>query len=157
MAANKKITELDSAGTLDGTEKLPVVDESGLTRRTTTQEIADLAPGVFDATVFYPGLPEGGALALRVPMARAVSFAANFSGSYASASAAATGSSVFSVKKNGTEIGTVTFAAAGSSGTFTTDSGAAQSFVAGDVLSITCPASADATLSDVGIVLAGTR
>ena len=157
MAANKKITEVPDAGTLTGTEIIPVVDETATTRRTTAQQIADLAAGPFDVSVYYPGLPDSGAIALRVPVARAVDFPADFSGSYASASAAATGSSVFTVNKNGSAIGEITFAAAASSGTFTTTGGLAQALAAGDVLSIVCPGSADASLADVGIVLAGTR
>lgn len=157
MAANKKITELDSAGTLSGSEIIPVVDESNLTRRTTAQQIADLAGGPFDVTVFYPGLPDAAAIALRVPVARAVTFPADFSGSYGRASAAATGSAAFDVTKNGTTIGTVTFGAGQSTATFTTAGNAVQTLAAGDVLAITCPGSADASLADVGIVLAGTR
>lgn len=110
----------------------------------------------FDVHAFYPGVPAAGAVLLRTPLARAVSFADEFAGSYARASAAATGSSVFDLRKNGVSVGSITFAAAASSGTFAT-SGAAVAFAAGDILSIHAPATADATLADVGIVLAGTR
>jgi hypothetical protein len=111
----------------------------------------------FDVHAFYPGIPTASAKVLRVPVARAVSFAANFAGSYGKASAAATGSAAFDVQKNGSSIGTITFAAAGSSATFATSGGAAQTLAAGDVLSIIAPGTADATLADVGFVLAGTR
>jgi len=110
----------------------------------------------FDATAFYPGVPTNSAKVLRVPIARAVTFAGNFSGSYGKASVASTGTATFDVQKNGSSIGTVVFTSSATA-TFTTTSGAAQSFAAGDVLSIIAPASADATLADIGIVLAGTR
>jgi len=42
--ANKKITQLPSAGTLDGTEIVPLV-KNGITSQTTTQDIADLGGG----------------------------------------------------------------------------------------------------------------
>jgi len=42
--ANKKITQLPSAGTLDGTEIVPLV-KNGVTSQTTTQDIADLGGG----------------------------------------------------------------------------------------------------------------
>jgi hypothetical protein len=110
-----------------------------------------------DATAFYPGAPTSSAKVVRVPLARAVTFAANFSGSYAKAGTAATGSTAFDVQKNGSSIGTITFSASGSSATFTTSGGAAQSFAAGDVLAIVAPSTADATLADIGFCLTGTR
>lgn len=110
----------------------------------------------FDVHAFYPGVPSASAIVLRVPVARAVAFANNFSGSYARASVAATGSTVFDVQKNGVSIGSITFAAGATSGTFTT-SGTGVSFAAGDILLIVGPNTADATLANVGIVLAGTR
>jgi hypothetical protein len=42
--ANKKISELPLAGTLDGTEKVEIV-QSGTNKQTTTQDIADLGGG----------------------------------------------------------------------------------------------------------------
>jgi hypothetical protein len=111
----------------------------------------------FDATAFYPGVPSASAKVLRVPVARAVGFVANFAGSYAKAGTAATGSTAFDVQKNGSSIGTITFAAAGTSATFASSGGTSQSLAAGDVLSIIAPGSADATLADIGFVLAGTR
>lgn len=111
----------------------------------------------FDVHAFYPGVPTANALVLRVPVARPVAFAANFAGSFFAASANATASTVFTVKKNGTSIGTVTIAAGGMTATFATSGGAAQSLTPGDVLSITAPGTPDATLADPGFVLAGTR
>lgn len=111
----------------------------------------------FDVTCFYPGIPTASAKMLRVPVARAVTFPANFSGSYFSASANATGTTVFDVQKNGSSIGSVSIAAGGTTATFTTTSGTSKSFAAGDVISIIAPATPDATLADVGFVFAGTR
>jgi hypothetical protein len=65
---------------------------------------------------------------------------------------------VIDVKKNGTNIGTVTFAAAATTGTFaTTASGTPETFAAGDELRLVGPATADATLADIHITFAGTR
>jgi len=110
----------------------------------------------FDATAFYPGVPTNSAKVLRVPIARAVTFAGNFSGSYGKASVASTGTATFDVQKNGSSVGTVVFTSSATA-TFTTSGGTSVSFAAGDVLGIVAPASADATLADIGIVLAGTR
>lgn len=111
----------------------------------------------FDAAAFYPGLPAASAVLLRVPIARAVTFPANFAGSYGKASANATGSTAFDLQKNGVSVGTMTFAGGASSATFTSSGGAAVNFAAGDVLAVIAPATPDATLADVGLVLAGTR
>lgn len=111
----------------------------------------------FDVHAFYPGKPIASATVLRVPVARAVGFVANFVGSYGSSSVASTAIKAFDVKKNGVTIGTITFAAGATTATFTTAAGAAQSLVAGNVLTIVAPAVSDATLTDPGFVLAGTR
>jgi hypothetical protein len=109
----------------------------------------------FDVHAFYPGIPTDAAVVLRIPVARAVTFADDFSGSYGKASAASTGTAAFDVLKNGSSVGTITFTSSATA-TFVTAAGS-LSLAAGDVLSITAPATADATLADVGIVLAGTR
>jgi len=111
----------------------------------------------FDVQGFYPGIPTASAKVLRVPIARAVTFAGNFVGSYFSASANATGSTVFDVQKNGSSIGSVTIAAGTTTATFTTTSGTSKSFAAGDVLMVVCPGTPDTTLADPGFVFAGTR
>lgn len=111
----------------------------------------------FDASAFYPGVPGASAKVLRVPIARAVTFPANFANSVGTASANATASTAFGIQKNGVSVGTMTFAAGASSATFTSSGGAAVSFAAGDVLAVIAPATPDATLADVGLVLAGTR
>jgi hypothetical protein len=112
---------------------------------------------VYHLTAFYPGVPTSNATVTRVPVALAVSFPANLAGSVATASVAATSSTVFTIKKNGSAVGTITFAAGSTSATFATTSGAVVNLAAGDIISVSAPTTADATLADVGIVLAGTR
>jgi hypothetical protein len=62
---------------------------------------------------------------------------------------------VLDVQKNGSNVGTVTFAAAGSTPTFALAS--AASFAAGDRLGIVNEDPADATLAGVSLTFAGTR
>lgn len=109
----------------------------------------------FDVSVFAPGLGTNSQILLRVKLARAVTFPASATLSQASASANATGSTTFTLKKNGSSFATVNYAASSSSGTWTQASDAV--FAAGDLLEIDGPATADATLADVGITLAGVR
>lgn len=58
----------------------------------------------------------------------------------------ATGATTLSVRKNGSEIGTIAFAAGGTSGTVTFTAGA---IAAGDQITVHNPAPADATLADI--------
>jgi hypothetical protein len=75
-------------------------------------------------------------------------------GHQAGADTAATASTVFTLLKNGTSVGTVTFAASATTGTFSI--GSPFSLAAADVFEIRGPATADATLANVNIILAGT-
>lgn len=91
-------------------------------------------------------------------IARSVRFVGDFLGSVAHAGTAATASTVFNVYKNGTLVGTITFAAAATTGTFSTDVGSGSTSVTfniGDVLMVQAPASPDATLADISITLLG--
>jgi len=111
----------------------------------------------FDVTGGLPGVPAASAPILPlVPVARAVTFPDDFAGSYGKASVAATASAAFDIKKNGSSVGTMTFALGATSATFVTAAGA-LTLAAGDYLQIIAPATPDATLADVGVVLAGTR
>lgn len=76
------------------------------------------------------------------------------SGSFAKSTIAATASTVFVIKKNGTQIGTATFAVGAQSATFSFTT--ATSFLAGDVLEIDGPATPDTTLANIGFTFVGT-
>jgi hypothetical protein len=109
-------------------------------------------PGV---GVFIPGTLSNGQICLYLPMDRPIIFPANAPNSVADAKTAATASSVFSVKQNGNQFATVTFSAGGTTGAFVQASDAV--FAIGDILEIDGPATADATLANVGITLQGNR
>ena len=129
-------------GRLDG-----VVNSAGIA--------ADIPAQPFDLMAFYPGVPTASVLVTRVPVARVITFPASLTGSYAKARVAATAQTDFDVQKNGVSAATIRFAAAGTVATFI----AASSIVtaAGDLISIHGPASADATIADIGFCLSGTR
>lgn len=111
----------------------------------------------YDLTLWWYGKPPGSQVLLRVKLARAVTFADDFTGSTcAAADVAATASAAFLIKKNGTQIGTATYGAGGNVATFST-TGGAVSYAAGDLLEVVAPATPDATLEGIAIVLAGTR
>lgn len=120
-----------------------------------TDMLAEIAlANTYDVGVFVQDVAAAGETVLRFVAPRAFTLPASLTGSRASAATAATGEAVFSLKKAGVEFGTATFAASGTTATFAAAS--ETSFAAGDVLTIVAPASADATLADISIVLNGT-
>ncbi|MDD3030319.1 MAG: DUF2793 domain-containing protein [Alphaproteobacteria bacterium] len=112
------------------------------------------APTPYDVGGSYNGAPTDSLVLLRYPFNRAVSFPLNMANSHAVSGVAATASAVFSLRKNGVQFATMTFAAGTALATF---AGAATSFAIGDVLTIMSPSPADSTLADIGFALAGTR
>lgn len=109
----------------------------------------------YDLSVFLPGQYGDGELLVQIVFDRNVDYPADFSGSQTFALTAANGETVLDVQKNGSSIGSITFAAAGQTATFSLSGGA--SFAAGDRLSIINENPADANLADVSITLKGTR
>ena len=109
----------------------------------------------YDVTLAYPGAPPNATVLQLICFRLAVAMSGNFAGSTGHCGGNPTSTAVYTVYKNASPIGTVTIATSGGF-TFATTSGAAQSFVAGDTLSILTPA-ADATLSSVTMTFAGTR
>jgi hypothetical protein len=109
----------------------------------------------FDVPIFAPGVGANAQILLRVKLTRAVLFPASAANSYAAASTNATADTTFTLKKNGSSFATVKYSAGGAVGAFTQASD--ESFAAGDLLEVDGPATADATLADVGITLYGYR
>ena len=108
----------------------------------------------FDLGFYFEGVLTNAEAVARYVFNRSVSFVANLTGSHASADTASTGTVSFTLKQNGSSVGTVTFTAS-ATGTFTFAS--PVTFASGDVLNIVAPATADGTLANVCINLAGTR
>jgi len=101
---------------------------------------------------------------MRTPVAFDITFPANFAGNSAATLAAqTTGSTTFDVRRanadGGSEgsIGSIIFAASADEATFTTDSGAAQAFTAGQLLIIRAPGSADASADELGFTLVANK
>ena len=111
--------------------------------------------GSVDVAVFTAGTNTNSQKLLRIALTRQITFPASATLSQATASANATGSTVYTLTKNGVSFATVTFSGGSATGTWTQAS--STTFAAGDVLEIDGPATADATLADVGITLAGCK
>lgn len=100
------------------------------------------------------GKPAAGAVVMRFGAVRNYTLPAGLTGSIARVITAPAATATFSIQKNGSQIGTMSFAAAATSGTFSM--AAAVSFVAGDVLSVVAPATQDTAFADSYFTLAGT-
>lgn len=112
-------------------------------------------PPPYDVGAMVTGVPDADAVCLRYQFPREVTFAAGLSPSQGVADVAATSETDFDIQRNGVSVGTMTFAAAASSATFSMASETV--FEVGDVLLVIAPSSPDATLADLSFVLAGTR
>lgn len=105
----------------------------------------------FDA----PGAPTASMIVFHHVFTQAVTFVASLTGSYVKAGTAATAQTDFDLKKNGSSIGTVRFAAAGTTASYVSIS--SSSWAAGDILTLVAPASPDATIADIWGTLVGVR
>jgi hypothetical protein len=109
----------------------------------------------YDIGVYFPGQPEAGAILLQLVASRAFTLLAGLTDSQGYAGAAPTAQADLDVRKNGTSIGTITFAAAASTATFAF--AAEVAFAAGDRFTVLAPGSQDASLADISITFKGTR
>ena len=103
--------------------------------------------------IAIPGAPSAGITLWRIPVVSLFTIPANFTGSLAVAGTAATSSAVFTISYsrsgNTTQIGTVTFASSGNTGTFSSSS--LYTAQVGDLIIVTTPSPSDATLANIGI------
>lgn len=110
-----------------------------------------------DIAVYVEQAPTTLERLLRFTASRGYTFPGNLVGSVASASTAATASTAFDVQKNGSSVGTITFALGATTATFVTAGGSAITLVATDYLEIFAPVTPDATLKEIGFTLKGSR
>lgn len=114
---------------------------------------ADATP--FDVGSHFPSVPGNSEVLMRFVFTRSVLFPQDLVGSQARALVAATSQTDVDVRKNGSSVGTIRWAASGTvaSFIFSTD----QTFNAGDYMQVIGPGTADATLADLMWTLAGVR
>lgn len=160
--ARKTIEDFDDADALSDTDLAGVSqDGDGTMVKTNLGDLKEFfqkgLPYSFGFSI--SGLttaPGGTGSVITIVFAEAVDFADDFAGCYLKAAAAATGSTVFTIKKNGSTVGTATVSASGTTATFVT-SGGGTSFAVDDVMTIHCPDTPDATLADIGFGFFGVR
>jgi hypothetical protein len=114
-------------------------------------------PTVIPYDIFIPvaGQPLASQVVYQAVFVRSVIFGSNFSGSVALATTAPTSNAVFSITRNGSQVGTLTFAPSGAY-TFSSLGFTSVSFSAGDVLGLVSPYPQDATLADLSVTLTST-
>lgn len=164
VATSNSYTDLSNKPTIPSAYTLPIATDSALGGVKVGSGLAiDGGTGAlsvspvalpYDVAFSVFGAPTASEVLLRFVTTRAYTIATNFAASVAKAAVAATANTVFVVKKNGTQVATITFAAAGTTGTFSTQ--AAVTYSIGDTLSVTAPASADATLADIDFTFTAT-
>lgn len=120
-------------------------------------ETEEAAQPPLDLSFFVGGTPGAGVKVGKHTATRRFTLNDDLSGSQAHADTAATASSVFDVQRNGVSIGSITFAAAATTATFSTTGSSEEVFAIGDRLTVVAPNPADATLADVAITLFGYR
>lgn len=113
----------------------------------------------YDLAIFDTDRPASGETIAKLSVAKGMTltYRAGLTESSANADVAATGSSVFSIKKNGTQFATMTFAPSSATGVFACASDTVLHGDSGDVLTIVAPSPRDATLSGVAGTLVGYR
>lgn len=125
------------------------IDRGGTLYRLALSAIYTLFGIVKGVSAFCNGKPAASEVVLAAVAPYAFTIAqANCS---AKAQVAATGSTVFQLKKNGTNVCTLTFSASGTVATIGTVS--SGTVAAGDVLTIVAPGTADATLADIAFLI----
>lgn len=108
----------------------------------------------YDIGIQILGKPDASGVVARFIAPRAFKILAALAGSIGKASVNPTAQVVLSVRKNGTEFGTVTFAAG--SGTPTFAAAADTSFAIGDIFTVVAPATQDGTFADAQITFVAT-
>ena len=111
---------------------------------------------LYDLGFFYSGGPPGSSeLLFKWIATRDIDLQGNFVGAVGHIGTNPTAQFDMDVTLEGASIGTISIATNGTF-TFTTTGGTAKSMAAGEVLTITAPASADATAADIALTLAAT-
>ena len=112
-------------------------------------------PQAYDMLACFIGAPSAGQVLYRVVMVRAITFPAGLTGSWAYCANVPQGSVTLPIKLNGSQVGTINFAASTSPGTFTF--GTTQVSAAGQLFEIDAPSVQDATFANISWSIVGSR
>ena len=130
----------------------PTATLNDLDTRLSALEGAGGSGVAYDVSGFYPGVPTANAIVLAFVTTRNFTLSAG-TGGRARSTAAAAGNTTFSIQKNGSSIGDVTFTSGASTGTVSVPS--SQTLAPGDVLTVVAPGTADANIANISVTLVG--
>ncbi|MDY0324799.1 MAG: hypothetical protein RBQ87_01330 [Candidatus Cloacimonadaceae bacterium] len=154
----------DSKTLKDGLSVVTTIADPGLdtaipTEQAVREAIASIGGGDQPYIIggSFMGAPTASLVLVIHPFAIDVTFPAGLTNSKLVATVAATAETVFSLKKNGVEFGTATFAAAGTVATLAAASDATFDESSGDIFTLVAPATPDATLAGLGWAIRGAR
>lgn len=109
----------------------------------------------YDVGCSITGKPDDNVEVMKFMAVRAIDFPDDFAGSYGHCGTNPTSTATFTIKKNGSSIGSISI---NTSGVFTfVTTGTTTSLSAGDRISVQTPTPQDATLADVSWTFLGTR
>lgn len=117
-------------------------------------QLTEAASSNFSMAMVVPGKPTDGGTVFFFKVTQAFTLPVDCAGSTALALTGSSGTVHFDIKKNGTDLGDITFTSS-TNGTFTLAGGA--SFAVNDVFAIVAPSPQDSTLSDVALTFLCTR
>jgi hypothetical protein len=117
-----------------------------LTRNASADYAAGWVSPAYDVSVPCVGKPSAGEVLLDLLVVRAFTLPQGLAGSGAVATTAPTATATLTVSRNGTAVGTVTFAAGQTTATFS--SATAAAFAVGDRMRVIAPSTQDSTLAD---------
>ena len=142
-------------GTISGGAVNPdTVTASGLMTANGGMDINTAGPFtgfLYDIAGGISGPIAGSQIVLYFLAVRALNIPANFAGSISEVLTAFTSAATYTIYHNGISVGTISFAASGTVGTFSTSS--AFTMAVGDNMTIQAPSTADATAANMAITL----
>lgn len=147
-------------GTANGMEAIPVSSSSAIVDVPSADNVwyarrnRAWVAQPFEIGLFAAGKPDDNETLFRYVVTGAMTIL-NTSPSRGVAGNAATASTVLSIRKNNVEFATLTFAASSATAVYAQTS--STTFVAGDIISVHCPVTADVSLADISITLSGAR
>jgi len=108
----------------------------------------------FNISFYVDGKPYYGEVVFRYIVPQTITIRENFAGSLAKTDITPITQSVFDIKKNGTQIGTITFQPSSANGVF---SGSPGTLNSGDIIEVYSPQTQDSALSDIVVTISALR
>ena len=128
----------------------PLRDQDAHTLSGTTNGLRRIGKSGPERTIHWVrGVPDDGEIIARWQVQEASTLLPDLLGWDVQADIAAAAETIFAVRKNGSQVGTITFAASGTVPTYATTGNAAVSFAPNDFIDVKAPDTADVALAGI--------